>query len=108
LDGSLAYTVTRRTGEIGIRMALGAQRGTVLWLIVSRTVGFVAIGIAIGTASVLGLSKLAGDLLYGIKPDDPANLSMSILALLLIAVISAAAPALRALKLEPTQALREE
>jgi predicted permease len=108
LHGILAYAVTRRTGEIGIRMALGAQRRSVIWLIVSESVGFVAAGVAIGVVTALGLSRLAADLLYGIRPNDPGNLILAVVALLAVGTAAAAAPALRAVGLDPTQALREE
>lgn len=108
LHGILAYAVTRRTGEIGIRMALGADRRRVVWLIISETAGFVAGGIAIGAIAVLGLSKLAADLLYGVRPNDPGNLILAIGALIVVAIGAALAPALRAVKLDPTKALRVE
>jgi putative ABC transport system permease protein len=108
LHGILAYAVTRRTSEIGIRMALGAQRRSVVWLVVSETAGYVGAGIAVGVAAVLGLSKLAADLLYGIRPNDPGNLVLAVVALASVAIVAAAAPALRAARLDPTRALREE
>jgi ABC-type antimicrobial peptide transport system permease subunit len=108
LHGILAYAVTRRTSEIGIRMALGAQRRSVVWLVVSETAGYVGAGIAVGVAAVLGLSKLAADLLYGIRPNDPGNLVLAVVALASVAIVAAAAPALRAARLDPTRALRED
>ncbi len=108
LHGILAYAVIRRTGEIGIRMALGAARRNVAWLIVSETAGFVAAGVAIGVVAVLGLSKLAANLLYGVRPNDPGNLVLALVALIAIAIGSALAPTLRAVRLDPTKALRQE
>ncbi len=108
LHGILAYAVSRRTSEIGIRMALGAQAGNVVWLIVSDTVGFVLVGVLVGVGAVLALSKLAADLLYGIRPNDPGNLILAVISLLAVGAAAAAAPAIRAARLDPTQALREE
>ncbi len=108
LHGILAYSVTRRTSEIGIRMALGAQRKSVVWLVVSETAGFVAVGIIVGVAAVMGLSKLAIGLLYGIQPNDPGNLVLAVLAFVVVAIIASSIPAARAAKLDPTRALREE
>jgi predicted permease len=108
LHGILAYSVTRRTSEIGIRMALGAQLKGVVWLIVSETAGFVAVGIVVGVAAVLVLSKLAAGLLYGIQPNDPGNLFLAIASFVAVAISASWLPAARAAKLDPTRALREE
>jgi ABC-type antimicrobial peptide transport system permease subunit len=89
-------------------MALGAQRANVVRLVLADTAGFVAIGLLLGVAAVLALSKLAADMLYGIRPNDPGNLVLSVAALLAVAAIAAATPALRAVRLDPTRALREE
>lgn len=108
LHGVLAYTVTRRSGEIGIRMALGAARHNVIWLVLRETVGYVAAGIAMGVIGALATSKLIASFLYGVKPNDPGTLTLAIFALLLVAAAAAYIPAQRASRLDPTIALRQE
>lgn len=108
LYGTLAYAVTRRTGEIGIRMALGARGREVVWLVLRGTVGLVGVGTAVGIAAVVAASRLVRSLLYGVQPNDPGNLILAICALLLVAAVAAYMPARRASRLDPTVALREE
>jgi predicted permease len=108
LYGILAYAVARRTGEIGVRMALGAQRHSVVILVVREAIGQVAIGIAVGVIAVLATSRLVATLLYGIRPNDPGNLLLAIVAFLLVAAAAAYLPARRASRLDPLVALREE
>lgn len=108
LYGALAYDVTRRTGEIGIRMALGASTGNVVRLILQETALFVAAGMGIGVLAVLAFSRLVANLLYGIEPNDPRNIVVAVLLLLAVAVTAALLPALRASRLDPTVSLRQE
>lgn len=108
LYGVLAYSVTRRTGEIGIRMALGAQRRNVVLLVVRETFAHVVAGIAVGVMLVLLLSKLVAGLLYGIQPNDPGNLVLAVGVFLVVAAGAAYLPARRASGLDPMMALREE
>ncbi|HEX7361197.1 MAG TPA: ABC transporter permease [Bryobacteraceae bacterium] len=108
LYGILAYAVTRRTGEIGIRMALGARGHEVVWIVLRETLGPVAVGIAVGTVAVLALSRLIAGLLYGIRPNDPGNLLLAVFALLFVGAAAAYIPARRASRIDPAVALREE
>ena len=108
LYGVLAYGVARRTGEIGVRMALGAGRSNVIWLVVRETMSYVGIGMAAGVIAVLATSRLVASLLYGIRPNDAGNLVLAVLTFLLVGAMAAYFPARRASKLDPLQALREE
>jgi predicted permease len=106
--GVMAYAVARRTREIGIRMALGAQRANVLGMILGQGMKLVACGVAIGLAASLALTRLMTSLLYDVKPTDP--LTYAAVAVLLISIALAAnfAPARRAVSVDPTVALRHE
>ncbi len=108
LYGIVAYFVTARRREIGLRMALGAESGHVVWLVVRRVIPALAVGIAGGVF----LSLLAGtwvrSLLYGVQPFDPSSGSMALALLLAIGVAAAAAPALRAIRIDPASTLRED
>jgi predicted permease len=108
LYGILAYTVTRRTGEIGIRMALGAHRSNVVWLVLRGAITYVLAGIVIGTIAVLGASRVVAGLLYGIRPNDAGNLVAAIVALLLVTTLAALFPSLRASRVDPATSLRHE
>jgi predicted permease len=106
--GLLSYSVARRTSEIGVRMALGAKRSNVLWLILREILVLVAIGIAIGVPVALAGNRLAAKLLYGLSPADPATLLAAIAMLIAIAVLAGYLPARKASLVEPTVALRCE
>ena len=108
LYGLLSYEVTRRTREIGIRMALGAQRAALMRMVVLRGIALAAVGIVIGTAAAIGIGQLMTKLLYGVKPSDPATLVTVTLLLAVVAVIAASVPARRATKVDPMVALRCE
>lgn len=108
LYGVLAYSVERRTGEIGIRMALGAPRRSVILLVMHETTGHVLAGILAGIVLVLMLSRLIAGLLYGIEPNDAGNLALAVFAFLVVAAVAAYVPAHRAGSLDPLAALREE
>jgi ABC-type antimicrobial peptide transport system permease subunit len=106
--GILAYLVTERRQEIGIRMALGADRGMILRLVLLRGLLLSGLGLAIGLAASLGLSRVLGTLLFNVPPNDPATLA---LVAGVIAVVGAAAclvPAWRATRTDPLIALRAE
>jgi ABC-type antimicrobial peptide transport system permease subunit len=108
LYGVMSYTVTRRSSEIGIRLAMGARRTDVLRMIVREGGVLVGVGLAIGAALGLGASHAAQSLLFGLQPNDPATM---IAALVLLAGIGLAAsywPARRASKLDPAAVLRNE
>ena len=106
--GLLSYAVARRTSEIGVRMALGARRSTVLWLILREILVLVAIGIAIGAPIALTGSSLVAKLLYGLSPTDPISLLAAIAMLCVIAAFAGYLPARKASLVEPTVALRCE
>jgi predicted permease len=108
LYGLLAYSVARRTPEIGLRMALGAERGRVLWLVMRESLGLVAAGVAVGVAGALVVLKSASSLLFGLETTDPTSLMVAIGLLVAVAVAASAVPALRAVRVDPTTALRYE
>lgn len=108
LYGVMAYTVARRTPEIGIRMALGANGSSVAWLVVKESVWMVGAGLAIGVPAALALSKFVRSMLYGVTPNDPWSLTA---AIILMATAGAAAswiPARRAARVDPMTALRND
>ena len=108
LYGTLSYSVARRTNEIGIRMALGAQRGAVIWLIFREAMLMVLIGVGIGLAVASPVTKMADSLLFGLKPNDPLTLVSAILLLIAVAALAGFLPAHRATKVDPLTALRHE
>jgi predicted permease len=108
LYGVMAYAVTRRTREVGIRMALGAQRGDVVRMIMGESLVPVLVGMGIGLAGALILIRLVASLLYGVAPSDPGSIVLAVVAMLAVAIIATAIPARRATKVEPTVALRYE
>ena len=108
LYGSMAYSVARRTGEIGIRMALGAERRSILWMVLRDALAVAATGLALGLVIAYAASSLVQSFLFGMKPRDPAALVVSAFALLAAAVAAAYAPAWRASRIDPMAALREE
>ncbi len=108
LYGTISYTVARRTGEIGIRMALGAQRGPVLWMVLREVVVLAAVGLAISLPVALGTSKFVESFLFGMKPNDPVALGTAIGILLVAALLAGCVPARRAAQIDPMTALRHE
>jgi predicted permease len=108
LYGVLGYAVTRRTNEIGIRLALGAERGTVLWSVLRESWTLVAIGVAIGVPAALTLTRLLSTLLYGVTPADPWVIGTAVATLFVVALAAAAQPAWRAVRVDPLVALRSE
>jgi predicted permease len=108
LYGVMSYTVARRQSEIGIRMALGADRGRVLRLVMGEAAALLAAGLAIGTLLALGAARTASSLLFGLPPSDPATLASAAGVLAAVAAAASYLPAWRASRLEPTIALRQE
>ena len=106
--GVSSYTVARRTQEIGIRIALGAERSNVLRLVTGDLLGLVAGGLAVGLVAALALTRLIESLLYGIKPSDPQTFIAAGLSLLGVAVLASLVPALRATRIRPAVTLRDE
>jgi ABC-type antimicrobial peptide transport system permease subunit len=108
LYGVMAYTVLRRTREIGIRIALGARPGDVLRMVMREALVVLFEGIAVGAFSSLALGGFVRSQLFGLQPYDPLTLISSILALALAACLAGLIPALRASRIDPTQSLRNE
>ena len=108
LYGVMAYAVTQRTREVGIRLALGARRGEVVGLIVRESLKPVLAGMAIGLAAALAVTRLVAGLLYGVAPRDPLSIILAAAAMLTVALLAAALPARRASRVEPMTALRHE
>jgi predicted permease len=108
LYGVIVYMVARRRNEIGVRLALGADRGRVVRLVLREACLLVLIGLAIGTGLALWLGRAAASLLYGLKPYDPLALAGALSLLAAVSLLASYAPALRAARLHPMDALREE
>ncbi len=104
----MAYTVARRINEIGIRIALGAQAGQVLRMVLGEASWLAAFGIAIGLGCALWLTRFLDTLLYGLKPSDPGTLIFAAVLLLGTALAAGLAPAWRASRVQPMEALRHE
>jgi ABC-type antimicrobial peptide transport system permease subunit len=106
--GVISYTVSQRTREIGIRLALGAQRSSLKWMFVRSALVLTAIGVTVGVCSAAGLMQLMKSLLFGISPLDPVTY-LSVLAMLAVsAVLASYLPARRAAAVDPVDALRAE
>jgi predicted permease len=106
--GVISYSVTQRTHEIGIRIALGASRRDVLRLVLGRSLTLALVGIGIGVAAALGLTRLMTSLLYEVKPADPATYVAVSVVLVAVALAASYLPARRAMKVDPVEALRWE
>jgi ABC-type antimicrobial peptide transport system permease subunit len=107
LYGLLAYGVNRRRREIGLRMALGARRRALLQLVLTEGMSLVAVGVMIGLASALVLSRLLSKLLYGVGATDPLSLGVAGLVLAAVAFVACVLPAWSATRVDPLVALRE-
>ncbi|MEO6569597.1 MAG: ABC transporter permease, partial [Opitutaceae bacterium] len=108
LYGLMSYAVHRRTGEIGVRMALGALPRTVLAMILRESLGLVLLGVGLGLAAAAGATRLVGHLLYGLSPMDAPTYAAVALVLIVVASVAALLPARRAAKVDPVVALRSE
>jgi predicted permease len=108
LYGVMAYAVARRTREIGIRMALGAQAGNVLWLVLRETLLLVSIGVAIGLPAALAATRLTRGMLFGLTENDPLTIALATLVMIVIAAMAGYLPARRAAQVDPMVALRQE
>jgi predicted permease len=108
LYGTLAYRVNRRTAEIGIRMAMGARRSQVIWMILGDSLLLTAVGVAMGVPFAMLVGRALTSSLYGVKPLDGASYLLAILGLATVALAASALPARRAASVEPLTALRTE
>jgi predicted permease len=108
LYGVMAYTVTRRRNEIGVRIALGAARGRVLRMVLADVARMVAIGLAVGVAGALASGALVRSFLFGLEPADPTVMAAAAAVLTAVAMVAGFIPAWRAARLDPVTALREE
>ena len=106
--GVIAYSVTRRTREIGIRMALGASQSQVVGLVLGQTFRSTAIGIVLGLAGAAAVTRYLGSLLFGVSPLDPAMFAAVAVMFGSIALVAASVPARRATRVEPLTALHVE
>jgi putative ABC transport system permease protein len=108
LYGVVAYAVAQRTRELGVRMAVGARAGDIVRLVVGGGMRLALLGVALGTVAALGLSRILAALLFEITPFDPASYAATALGLLTVAAAACAVPALRAARVDPLAALRQE
>jgi macrolide transport system ATP-binding/permease protein len=108
LYGTVSYNVARRVGEIGIRMALGAQRGAVVWMVLRRVLLLAAVGLAISVPAALSAFRLVKSFLFETQPNDPGTLALAGVVLLSAAILAGYAPARRASRIDPLVALRHE
>ncbi|MGA2261630.1 MAG: ABC transporter permease [Acidobacteriota bacterium] len=106
--GVMSYLVTQRTSEIGIRMALGAGRGAVLWMVLREGLMLAILGIGIGLAGAFATSQLLQSSLFGVKPNDPWTLAAASMVMAVVAMVACLIPATRAMRVEPITALRHE
>lgn len=108
LYGSLAYRVNMRTAEIGVRMAVGARRGQVVWMILKDSLALTVAGVALGVPLAMVVGRLLASSLYGVKPLDAASYAIAVAGVALVALVASAVPAGRAANVDPMRALRTE
>jgi predicted permease len=108
LYGVMAFVIARRTKEIGVRMALGAQPGSVLWLVMREVLVLFAIGMAIGLPAAIGLGRYVSAQLYGVQPYDLSIVGITTIVLAAVAILAGMLPAQRASRIDPVLALRYE
>ena len=108
LYATMVYAVARRTSEIGLRMALGARRSAVIWMVLREVCGLVVVGLAIGVPAAFGTSKLVESFLFEMKANDPRSLALAAAIMLSAALLAGYGPARRASRVDPIVALRHE
>jgi predicted permease len=108
LYGVMTYNVARRTHEIGVRMALGAQNREVQWMILRESLLLLGIGVLVGVPATMAATRLVGAQLFGLSPSDPPTFMAAIFAISIVALLAAYFPARRATRVDPMVALREE
>ncbi len=108
LYGVVAYGTAQRAGEIGIRIALGAQRGSVLWMVLRGALLLVVAGLAIGLPAALAAAHYVSSVLYGVKPADTAAFAATAAVLLAIGIAAAFLPAMRSAGMDAMRTLRHE
>jgi ABC-type antimicrobial peptide transport system permease subunit len=108
LYGVMAYAVARRRNEIGVRIALGADRARVLRLVLGDAGRVVATGVVIGVATAMALGTLVRSFLFGVEPTEPTILAIAVVLLGGVAIVAGLVPAVRAARMDPVAALREE
>ena len=104
----IAYVVSWRTREIGIRLALGAQRGSVLWMVLRESLMLLGIGVALGIPLTLAATRLVQAQLFGLRSSDPITLGAAVLTIAAVTLLAAYLPARRATRVDPMVALRYE
>jgi ABC-type antimicrobial peptide transport system permease subunit len=108
LFGVMSFVVTQRTREIGIRLALGAQRSSAIWLVLEDALAMIVTGVVIGLALVWAVGRLVKSQLYAVSPSDPTAIGFAVLILAFATIAAAWIPAQRASGVDPTEALRVE
>jgi ABC-type antimicrobial peptide transport system permease subunit len=108
LFGLMSYSVARRTNEIGIRMALGADRGSVVAMVMRESIVLVAAGVVIGAAAALGAGRFVASLLYNLAPTDPVTIFLSAATMVAVSLLAGYLPARTASRVDPMIALRDE
>ncbi|MGE5098904.1 MAG: FtsX-like permease family protein, partial [Deltaproteobacteria bacterium] len=108
LYGVMSYAVSQSTRELGLRMALGAGVSSVLRLVLRRGLVLTSAGIALGAVAAIGLTRLLGDLLYGVSPRDPLAFGAALAVMVLASMTACLIPAWRATRIDPLLALRQE
>jgi macrolide transport system ATP-binding/permease protein len=104
----MTYAVVRRTKEIGIRMALGAQPGSVRWMVLRETLRLVIVGVLIGVPTALATTRFISSLLYGLTPTDPITVSVAVITIVVSAILAGFIPARTASRVDPLVALKYE
>jgi ABC-type antimicrobial peptide transport system permease subunit len=108
LHGIISYSVERRRREIGIRLALGASRGTIIRSVLQESGTWVTVGLGLGVLASLAVTRTAQALLFGVQPGDPATIAVSLAGLALVAFLASYLPALQAARVDPMTTLKDE